>query len=206
VALVRRPDRDAQVPPGLSSSPQDPARDPRLHRPRLGPRRIGPIAAWAKQARSAIDGRADPQAYYSAETEASLLLRAEPEFLLRPGISLHACTVANRLFSYAQDDEDGWEPLDDSAELAEAAVQADYIREIYGNPFRPVAVDESWRTPRVIGLAEAIESAGGFGILPLLGDALEEAGCTDPALLGHLRSRADHLKGCWALDLVLGKG
>jgi hypothetical protein len=42
--------------------------------------------------------------------------------------------------------------------------------------------------------------------LALLADALEDAGCTDAGLLGHLRGPGPHVRGCWAVDLVLGKG
>jgi hypothetical protein len=41
--------------------------------------------------------------------------------------------------------------------------------------------------------------------LAVLADALEEAGCADAGLLGHLRSRGPHVRGCWALDLILGR-
>jgi hypothetical protein len=45
-----------------------------------------------------------------------------------------------------------------------------------------------------------------FAALPVLGDALEDAGCADPELLGHLRGPGPHVRGCWAVDLLLGKG
>jgi hypothetical protein len=54
-------------------------------------------------------------------------------------------------------------------------------------------------------LAEASYEEQAFDRLPILADALEEAGCSDEALLGHLRGPGPHVKGCWALDLVLGK-
>ena len=54
-------------------------------------------------------------------------------------------------------------------------------------------------------LAQAIYEARAFDRLPILADALEEAGWTDNAILTHLRSAGPHVRGCWALDLVLGK-
>ena len=55
-------------------------------------------------------------------------------------------------------------------------------------------------------LARRTYDEGDFAALPVLGDALEDAGCADPELLGHLRGPGPHVRGCWALDLLLGKG
>jgi hypothetical protein len=83
------------------------------------------------------------------------------------------------------------------------------LRDILGNPFRPVPrVDPrclSWNGGTVPKLAAAIYADRAFDRLPVLADALEDAGCTDAALLGHLRGGGEHVRGCWALDLVLGK-
>jgi hypothetical protein len=85
-------------------------------------------------------------------------------------------------------------------------------RDIFGNPFRPVAVSPSCRTPQVAALARAAYErrdlpAGTLDVtrLAVLADALEEAGCTNPDLLGHLRDPGPHVRGCWAVDLLLGK-
>ena len=51
-----------------------------------------------------------------------------------------------------------------------------------------------------------VTPGGDYGGLPVLADALEEAGCTDADLLAHCRSGGGHLRGCWAVDLLLGKG
>jgi hypothetical protein len=58
----------------------------------------------------------------------------------------------------------------------------------------------------VLGLAKAIYGEGRFTDVPVLADALEEAGCADAEILTHLRGPGPHVRGCWALDLVLGKG
>src|SRR5947209_5861173 len=84
-------------------------------------------------------------------------------------------------------------------------VQAALLRDIFGNPFRPVAVEPSWLTPPVVGLAKAIYDGRLFGDLPVLADALEEAGCGDRELLGHCRGVGPHALGCWALDLFTGR-
>jgi hypothetical protein len=80
------------------------------------------------------------------------------------------------------------------------------IRDIFGNPFRPVAFDPSWRTVAVVALATSIYEERAFDRMPILADALEDAGCDNADIIGHLRDpNATHVRGCWALDLVLGK-
>ena len=83
----------------------------------------------------------------------------------------------------------------------EARVQCDLLRDI----FRPVAeVDAAWLTPRVLGLAELIYESRVFDRVPELADALEDAGCDDPEILGHFQGPGEHVRGCWAIDLLLG--
>jgi hypothetical protein len=85
------------------------------------------------------------------------------------------------------------------------AVFATLFRCIFGNPFRPVAAARSWLTPTVVSLAEAIYADRAFDRLPVLADALEEAGCGDDEILNHCRGGGVHVRGCWVVDLVLGK-
>jgi hypothetical protein len=63
----------------------------------------------------------------------------------------------------------------------------------------------AWEGGLVAGLADSIYRGHGFGGLPILADALEDAGCTDQPLLDHLRGPGQHTRGCWALDLIVGK-
>ncbi len=79
------------------------------------------------------------------------------------------------------------------------------LRDIFGNPFRPVTFDPAWRTSTAVGVAEAIYADRTFDNLPVLADALQDAGCDHPDILTHLRDPGPHVRGCWALDLVLGK-
>jgi hypothetical protein len=83
-------------------------------------------------------------------------------------------------------------------------LQAAVFRDIVGNPFRPPAFDRRWRSEDTLGLARAIYADRAFARLPLLADALMDAGCDDGALLAHCRSVGPHARGCWAVDLVLG--
>jgi hypothetical protein len=92
---------------------------------------------------------------------------------------------------------------------AELAAQCDLLRDVFGNPFRPVTFDPAWRTPTVVALArqmdEAPDDRRDYAALPILADALQDAGCDSADLLDHCRGKGPHVRGCWALDLVLGK-
>jgi hypothetical protein len=72
-------------------------------------------------------------------------------------------------------------------------------------PFRPVTIDPTWLTPAVKRLAETIYDDRAFDRLPILADALEEAGCNNADLLAHCRQPGEHVRGCWVVDLLLGQ-
>ncbi len=90
-------------------------------------------------------------------------------------------------------------------EAAEQEAQAQLLRDIVGNPFEPVWTDPVWLTEDVVDQARNTYDGRTFGRLPALADALEDAGCESAELLGHLRGPEPHARGCWALDLILGK-
>jgi hypothetical protein len=79
------------------------------------------------------------------------------------------------------------------------------IREVFGNPFRPRGLGSAWYTPTVVRLAEDLYVEKAFRRMPKLADVLAEAGCQEHDLLAHCR-QSDHVRGCWVLDLFLGKG
>ena len=78
-------------------------------------------------------------------------------------------------------------------------------RDVTGNPFRSVTFDARWHTPDARALAKVAFQKRDFGVLLILADALEDAGCDARELLDHLRSGSRHGRGCWALDLALGR-
>jgi hypothetical protein len=80
------------------------------------------------------------------------------------------------------------------------------MKDIFGNPFRPVAFDPAWRTEAAIGLAGRMYESRDFSAMPILADALEEAGCDVADVLAHCRGPGPHVRGCWVVDHVLGKG
>ena len=75
----------------------------------------------------------------------------------------------------------------------------------HGDPYRPVAFDLAWRTATAVGLAERMYDSRDFSAMPILADALEDAGCDHPDVLAHCRGDGPHVRGCWVVDLVLGK-
>jgi hypothetical protein len=90
--------------------------------------------------------------------------------------------------------------------LNEGDSQCSLVRDIIGNPFRPVCIKESWRTPAVVRLANAIYEERAFDRLPSLAEALVEAGCNNEDILQHCRQAEGHVRGCWVVDVLLGKG
>jgi hypothetical protein len=76
---------------------------------------------------------------------------------------------------------------------------------IFGNPFRPVSFP-SWRTDTALSLARRMYDSHDFGAMPILADALQDAGCENEDILSHCRDvSTTHVRGCWVVDLVLGK-
>jgi hypothetical protein len=112
---------------------------------------------------------------------------------------------------------------------AEYIAQCRLLLDVLGNPFRPVAIEKTWLTPAVIELAHTIYSGRSFENIPRLAEALESAGCKNEVVLSHCReseqraeemkaagcraeeipihcpAAGDHVRGCWVVDLLLGK-
>jgi hypothetical protein len=92
---------------------------------------------------------------------------------------------------------------------AERATQAALLRCVVGNPFLPDPARDpawlAWNCDTVAKLAAAIYDGRRFADLPILADALEDAGCSNTAILAHCRSAGEHVRGCWVLDLLMGR-
>jgi hypothetical protein len=92
--------------------------------------------------------------------------------------------------------------------MAERAAQSDLARDLLGNPFRPATLDPAWlawKGGAVRSLAVSVYEARDYGRLPILADALEDAGCGSRDILDHCRGPGAHVRGCWVVDLLLGK-
>ena len=90
----------------------------------------------------------------------------------------------------------------DAATRAELPGQAAIVREIFGNPFRAVAVSPDWRTDTAVALARQMYESRDFSPMPILADALQDAGCDNADVLDHCRGSGPHVRGCWVVDLV----
>ncbi|WP_232069588.1 hypothetical protein [Gemmata massiliana] len=97
-----------------------------------------------------------------------------------------------------------YRPFGFDTEMMEATL-CQLFRDIFGNPFRPVAFSPSWRTATAITLAAQMYESRDFGAMPILADALQDAGCNSAEVLDHCRGDGPHVRGCWIVDLVLGK-
>ena len=101
---------------------------------------------------------------------------------------------------------------DRKVDSREQQAQRHLLRDIVGNPFRPSPIELAWVTPMVTGLASAayeerLLPSGELdpARLAVLADLLEEIGCSDADILGHLRGSGPHVLGCWVIDLLLGR-
>jgi hypothetical protein len=133
-------------------------------------------------------------AHYSLDTRPDILAMAAQE-------------VVNAKWNYTKDTYscEGDSPRAQRTISREKAYQAKLIRDIFGNSFCPIAVDLAWLTSTVRSLAEGIYADRAFDRLPILADALQDAGCENADILDHCRSDGPHARGCWVVDLVLGK-
>jgi hypothetical protein len=94
----------------------------------------------------------------------------------------------------------------DATQAAEAAAQSCLLCDIFGNPFRSAIFSPSWRTDTALALVRQIYESREFGAMPILADALQDAGCDNTDVLNHCRDANQvHVRGCWVVDLVLGK-
>jgi hypothetical protein len=90
---------------------------------------------------------------------------------------------------------------------AERRTQTVLLSDVFGPlPFRPATADPSWLTSTVVSLAEGIYAERAFDRLPILADALQDAGCDNHDILDHCWGDGPHVRGCWVVDLLVGKG
>jgi hypothetical protein len=111
-------------------------------------------------------------------------------------------------FAWANDDARPTDmdvpPARDGLRDAHFAKQEAVFRDLVGHLLQPVDFDPRWRTSDVVGIARGIYDDLAFERMPILADALMDAGCEDEQIIGHCRGHGPHVKGCWLVDLVLG--
>jgi hypothetical protein len=159
--------------------------------------------AWAESVEEAAEGRADPESLNRGWESVEAFLGSHDE---------GRCYAVLTLACVGWYDPQMWEEGNRSWR-SERQEQARLVRDVFGNPFRPVSLDPSWQTATVQSLADAayerrLLPSGELDTarLAILADGLEEAGSTDEAILGHLRSPGPHHRGCFAVDAILEKG
>jgi hypothetical protein len=103
-----------------------------------------------------------------------------------------------------------WYAQDVAADRADYAAQFSLLRDILGNPFRPPpSLDPAWITRgdgAIPAMARTIYDERSFNLLPKLADVLEGRGCTIQDILAHCRQPGEHIRGCWVIDDLIGKG
>lgn len=92
-----------------------------------------------------------------------------------------------------------------NAKQLEGSHHAALLREIFGNVVVPARFESAWTTPQALGMAQFIYDDLKFEDMAILADALEEAGCDNVDVLEHCRDEVPHVRGCWVVDLILGK-
>jgi hypothetical protein len=121
--------------------------------------------------------------------------------------------MLRELTDEVRQDPNGREPTAQVTEFRNAVqrermAQATLLHDLFGNPFRLIVIEPfwiRWKNGTIPKLAQAIYDERRFADLPILADALEEAGCESADLLGHCRQPGEHVRGCWVLDRLLGK-
>jgi hypothetical protein len=93
------------------------------------------------------------------------------------------------------------EPVKAAVHAAQMAV----LRDIFRNPFRTITFAPEWRSDTALSLARQMYESREFSAMPILADALQDAGCDSDDVLNHCRGSGPHVRGCWVVDLVLGK-
>src|SRR5947209_6645422 len=143
----------------------------------------------------------DPFRHHSIATAA--YWTAMTQFNVRMG---HIVAMSVQSARAAQVHEGPASPQAAAARQAEERIQAGLLRDIFGNPFRQPTAPEpailAWNDKTVTRIAQAIYQDRAFDRLPVLADALLEAGCDDEELLAHCRGDAPHATGCWVVDLL----
>jgi hypothetical protein len=128
----------------------------------------------------------------------------EPHFAAQRTVELAPNLVLHNVATQAQP-----QPLTpDEINLireSEQRKQTDLARCIFGNPLKKFTFQPSWCTTDTVTLAERIYEERDFTLLPILADALQDAGCEDELFVGHCLAAGPHARGCWVVDLLLGK-
>jgi hypothetical protein len=179
-------------------------------------RRIWPLLdGWSQNAVEVAERRADGSAgqtamAFAAALHEDVILKAKPYTARHIAAGIVNAMISGAVWPLA------WNTVSEVRRAIrassppgdtyqEATAQAAIIRDIFGNPFRPVLCDPARFMPGVVALAQQVYDHRAFDRLPVLAVALEEAGCRDSDMLGHCRGPGPHVRGCCVVDSILGK-
>jgi len=137
-----------------------------------------------------------------AADSVSALFHTASEFAARYASSFACYAVAWGLHADAGLGARG-STITDDEQAGEFAAQADLLRCVFANPFREVRFAPEWRTDTAVALAKHAEATNDFSAMPILADALQDAGCESEEVLLHCRAGCAHARGCWVCDAVL---
>ena len=167
-------------------------------------RMAGPLRRVVEVGERYADGLASPD---EADREAGLAIG-------QGGEGYRFSMAAWNTVALCSEPDDPFHIASDTAAQANAvqhgqSAQCRLLRCIFGPlPFRSASLSPAvltWRGGLLVSMARRIYDSRDFTDMPVLADALEEAGCRDADVLGHCRSDGEHVRGCWAIDLLLGK-
>lgn len=174
----------------------------------VGPATLGDANKRAKVSHQAYKGRYTDPAYYATEA-CHLVTLSNANSALTAQDSV--CKAQSQAAARRRGSRRPAENAARDALYREFTLQTHLLRDFLGNPSRPVAADPAWRTPAVVQLAQEIYDERAFDRMPALADALQNAGCDNADVLDHCRGvrppgvPAEHARGCWVVDLLLGK-
>jgi hypothetical protein len=159
------------------------------------------VEAAELYADKALRASADTFAIEQAASEVVDLLRVQGESRSNDAANAAACCLA----LWATADYGTFVALQGTLESVGRERQLQILDCVFGIPLHERPADPSWRTTTAVAIAKGMYDSRDFAAMPLLADALEDAGCADASILDHCRGPGPHVKGCWVVDLVLGK-
>lgn len=163
---------------------------------------MGDYSSILATAERMADGVATPEEVAEAQRVAQVALDQEPgarHWLAEVARKTVAPEPVDAAFAFTSANEflrDVGEPHDNEG-------HATFLRDIFGNPFIKPQFKKKWRTDIAFALASQMYDSGDFSAMPILADALQDAGCDNDDILNHCRGPGPHVRGCWVVDLVL---
>jgi len=156
-----------------------------------------------EEIRSRLGARGGISSRWAADNVVHSVLREKADEAARDASYFSRELVRLSILEMGSSNFDRFKPAADAARAAEREEQAEVLRDLIGNPFRPAALAADWCTPKVARLARDMYDQRNFNPMWPLADALRAAGCADAAVLAHCEQSGEHYRGCWLIDAIL---